>query len=143
MEGEEGPGVTGLEAAGSHEISELPGKSQKPQCVRDRGTLSPDPAGDVLLGQSELGLELLEQLELHVVYEGAALQRVELLDRLGHLARAELVHGVEEELVGTRGVVLERRGGEAADPQPVDVDRLAGCRGELALDRATDPDVRP
>jgi hypothetical protein len=50
-----------------------------------------------------------EQLELHRVHERSALERVELFDRLGLLARCELPHRLEEELVRARSVVLERR----------------------------------
>ena len=49
-----------------------------------------------------------EQLELDVVDERSALQRIELVDRLRHLARRETVDGLEEEPVGAAGVVLER-----------------------------------
>ena len=50
-----------------------------------------------------------EQLELDVVNERSALQRIELIDSLGHFARREAVHGLEEELVRTAARSSEAR----------------------------------
>ena len=72
-----------------------------------------------------------EQLELHRVHERAALERVELLDRLGLLARRELPDRLQEEAVRAQRIMLERGRGVAArgervrrERAPARVDRL-------------------
>src|SRR5438132_1647483 len=49
------------------------------------------------------GAQTLEQLELDVVNERSALERIELIDRLGHLAWPETVYGLKEKSVGAAG----------------------------------------
>ena len=58
--------------------------------------------------QQVLVAQAREQFELDIVDERAALQRVELVDHGGHLARREAVHGLQEEAVRAAGKVLKR-----------------------------------
>ena len=53
-------------------------------------------------------LQTREQLELDVVDERSALQRVELIDRVRHLARRKAMNGLKKEAVGAARIVLKR-----------------------------------
>ena len=58
--------------------------------------------------QQVLVAQAREQFELDIVDEGAALQRVELIDHDRHFAWREAMHGLQEEAVWAAGKVLER-----------------------------------
>ena len=65
----------------------------------------------------------------------STLQGLDLVDRLGLLARLEAMHGVQEEPVGTLREVLERCGREAARSKLLGRHGVRGRPGEVAVHR--------
>ena len=70
--------------------------------------------------------ELAQQLELHLVDQRSALQRVELFEGRGLLTRRQLVQRAEHEFVGTRGEILKGGGGVRACAEIMRGQRGAG-----------------
>ena len=61
--------------------------------------------------------EASEQVELNLMDEGAALQRIQFVDRLRHLARSKTMDRLKEEPVRALRVVLKRRWRKATKAQ--------------------------
>jgi hypothetical protein len=61
-----------------------------------------------LHGKQVLVPQTREQLELDIVDEGAALQRVELIEHSRHLTRPEAMYSLKEEAVRAAGKILKR-----------------------------------